>query len=115
MQYLLDYLEQPNPQCCLVFCGDSALGKTGALNKKLQEKAVQVDFAPLKGKVLEQWIVAYVTAAGRSIDRQAVEYLSAINGFDLQILEQELIPAIPQLQPQDELQLLLTLLLLWFP
>lgn len=90
VQYLLDYLEQPNPQCCLVFCGDSALGKTGALNKKLQEKAVQVDFAPLKGKVLEQWIVAYVTAAGRSIDRQAVEYLSAINSFDLQILEQEL-------------------------
>ena len=38
------------------------------LNKKLQEKAVQVEFAPLKGKVLEKWIVDYVTAAGRKID-----------------------------------------------
>lgn len=90
LQYLLEYLEHPNPQCCLVFCGDGALGKMGALNKKLQEKAAQVDFAPLKGKGLEKWITDYVTAAGRSIDRQALEYLSSINSFDLQIMEQEL-------------------------
>ena len=90
LQYLLEYLEQPNPQCCLVFCSDSPLAKTGALNKKLQEKAVQVEFAPLKGKVLERWIAEYVAAAGRSIDKQALEYLSAINSFDLQIMEQEL-------------------------
>lgn len=90
LQYLLDYLEQPNPQCCLVFCNDSALGKTGALNKKLQEKAVQIEFAPLKGKVLEKWIAEYVAAAGHKIDRQALEYLSSINSFDLQIMEQEL-------------------------
>ena len=73
LQYLLEYLEQPNPQCCLVFCSDSPLAKTGALNKKLQEKAVQVEFAPLKGKVLERWIAEYVAAAGRSIDKQALE------------------------------------------
>ena len=90
LQVLLDYLEAPNPQCCLIFCGDGALGKTGTLNKALQEKAVQVEFAPLKGKVLEQWIADYVAAAGRKIDRQALEYLSAINSFDLQIMEQEL-------------------------
>ena len=90
LQYLIDYLEQPNPQCCLIFCGDGALAKTGTLNKKLQEKAVQVEFAPLKGKVLEKWIEEYVAAAGRRIDRQALEYLSAINSFDLQIMEQEL-------------------------
>ena len=90
LQYLLDYLEQPNPQCCLIFCGDGALAKTGTLNKKLQEKAVQVEFAPLKGRVLEKWIADYVAAAGRRIDRQALEYLSAINSFDLQIMEQEL-------------------------
>lgn len=87
---LLEYLEQPNPQCCLVFCGDSPLAKTGALNKKLQERAVQVEFAPLKGKALEQWIAQYVTAGGRRMDKQALEYLSAINSFDLQIMEQEL-------------------------
>ena len=81
---------KPNPQCCLIFCGDGALAKTGTLNKKLQEKAVQVEFAPLKGKVLEKWIADYVAAAGRKIDRQALEYLSAINSFDLQIMEQEL-------------------------
>lgn len=90
LQYLIDYLEQPNPQCCLIFCGDGALAKTGMLNKKLQEKAVQVEFAPLKGKVLEKWIAEYVAAAGRKIDRQALEYLSSINSFDLQIMEQEL-------------------------
>lgn len=90
LQYLIDYLEQPNPQCCLIFCGDGALAKTGTLNKKLQEKAVQVEFAPLKGKVLEKWIAEYVAAAGRKIDRQALEYLSSINSFDLQIMEQEL-------------------------
>ncbi len=90
LQYLLDYLEQPNPQCCLIFCGDGALGKTGSINKKLQETAVQVEFAPLRGKVLEKWIADYVSAAGRQIDRQALEYLGAINSFDLQIMEQEL-------------------------
>ena len=90
LQYLLDYLEMPNPQCTIVLCGDGALAKTGAVNKKLQEKAAIVEFAPLKGKVLEKWISDYVTAEGRSIDRQALEYLSAINSFDLQIMEQEL-------------------------
>lgn len=90
LEYLLDYLAAPNPQCCMVFCGESALGKTGTLNKKLQETAVQVEFAPLKGKVMENWIVQYVEAAGRKIDRQALEYLSSINSFDLQIMEQEL-------------------------
>ena len=90
IRYLLDYLETPNPQCCLVFLSEDALGKTGALNKKLQEKAVQVEFAPLKGKVLEKWIVDYVTAAGQKIDSAAVGYLSSMNRFDLQIMEQEL-------------------------
>ena len=90
IQYLLDYLEHPNPQCCLVFCSEAALGKTGALNKKLQEVAIQVEFAPLKGKVMENWIIQYVEDAGRGIDRQASEYLSSINSFDLQIMEQEL-------------------------
>ena len=90
LQYLLEYLEQPNPQCCLVFCSDSPLAKTSMLNKKLQEKAVQVEFAPLKGKALERWIADYVATADRSIDKQALEYLSAINSFDLQIMEQEL-------------------------
>ncbi len=90
LQYLLDYLESPNPQCVLVFCGESALGKTGTLNKKLQDIAVQVEFAPLKGKVMENWIAQYVEDAGRAIDRQALEYLSSINSFDLQIMEQEL-------------------------
>lgn len=90
LQVLLDYLEAPNPQCCMVFCGDAALGKTGKLNKKLQEVAIQVEFAPLKGKVMENWIVQYVQNAGRSIDRQALAYLSSINSFDLQIMEQEL-------------------------
>lgn len=90
VQYLLDYLESPNPQCCLVFLSDAALGKTGLLNKKLQDTAVTVEFAPLKGKAMEQWIAQYVEAAGRQIDRQALEYLSSINSFDLQIMEQEL-------------------------
>ncbi len=90
LQYLLEYLESPNPQCCLVLCSDSALAKTGTLNKKLQEVAVQVEFAPLKGKVMENWIAQYVQDRGRTIDRQALEYLSSINSFDLQIMEQEL-------------------------
>ena len=90
IRYLLDYMETPNPQCCLVFLSEDALGKTGVLNKKLQEKAVQVEFAPLKGKVLEKWIVDYVTAAGQKIDLAAVGYLSSMNRFDLQIMEQEL-------------------------
>lgn len=90
LQCLLDYLDAPNPQCCLIICGDSALGKTGTVSKKLMEKSIQVEFAPLKGKALEQWIVNYVTEAGYQIDRQALEYLSAINNFDLQIMELEL-------------------------
>ncbi|MFR6291971.1 MAG: DNA polymerase III subunit delta [Peptococcaceae bacterium] len=90
LQYLLEYLDHPNPQCCLVFCGENALGKTGSINKKLQECAVQVEFAALKGRNLDKWISEYVTAAGYQIDRNAVEYLSAMNSFDLQIMEQEL-------------------------
>ena len=43
-----------------------------------RERAVQIEFAPLKGKVLEKWIAEYVAAAGHKIDRQALEYLSSI-------------------------------------
>ena len=63
LEYLMNYLESPNPQCTLVLCGDGALPKTGAINKKLQENAAQVEFAPLKGKVLEKWIADYIAAS----------------------------------------------------
>jgi len=87
---LIDYLAQPNPQCCLIFCGEKALAKTGALNKALQAAAEVVEFASLKGKVLEGWIRDYLEQNGRTIQKDAVEYLSAINSFDLEIMEKEL-------------------------
>lgn len=90
MKSLLSYLEQPNPQCCLIFCGEKPLAKTGALNKALQAHAEMVEFAALKGKVLENWIRDYLEQQGRVIQRDAVEHLSALNSFDLEIMEKEL-------------------------
>lgn len=90
LRQLLQYLEQPNPQCCLILRGESSLNKTGEINKCLQEKAVLVEFATVKGKALESWIVDYLSQNGQTIQREAVEYLSAMNSFDLEIMEKEL-------------------------
>lgn len=90
LKYLLDYLDQPNPQCCLVLRGEGPLPKTGALNKKLQEVAAVVEFAAMKGKALEQWIREYIANGGQQIEQAAVSYLSAMNSFDLEIMEKEL-------------------------
>lgn len=87
---LVSYLEQPNPQCCLIFCGEKALAKTGTLNKALQASAATVEFAALKGKLLEGWISDYLAQQGRTIQKEALEYLGAVNSFDLEIMEKEL-------------------------
>lgn len=103
LKYLADYVENPNPQCCLILCGEKTLNKTGALNKALLEYATIVEFAPLKGKLLEKWIKDYLAASGKNIQRDAVEYLSAINSFDLEIMEKELDKLLLYTEGQDEI------------
>lgn len=86
----LAYLDDPNPQSCLILRGGDKVDKRKKIFKKLQEKAVVVEFEPLKGQVLERWISGYLSEAGKAIDGASLSYLSAMGHYTLEILEQEL-------------------------
>lgn len=87
---LLHYLDDPNPQCVLIFkCGDK-VDKRKKLYKKVQDSGIVVEFAPLKGIKLEKWIIDYLKNYEKNIDKDALSYLSAMNGFTLEILVNEL-------------------------
>ncbi len=90
LKILAGYLEEPNPQCCLVFCDEALPDGKNAIKKLLLEKAELVQCAPLQGEALKKWIRDYVKSAGREIDADALRYLSSVNSFDLRIMEQEL-------------------------
>lgn len=87
---LLSYLDDPNPQCCLILKCTDKIDKRKKLFKKLQQKAIVVEFAPLKGVQLEKWITAFLKNRGKTIEKPALHYLSAMNSYTLEILSNEL-------------------------
>lgn len=85
---LLHYLENPNPQCCLVFYAEEPLKGNTALGKQMKDYEVQ--FEPLKSGELNRWIENRIKEQGREIHPAALGYLSSVNKLDLQSMEQEL-------------------------
>lgn len=85
---LLDYLEHPNPQCCLIFYAEEPLKGNTKLGKRMKD--FEVEFAPLKSGELNQWIQSFLSEQGRDIHPAALGYLSSVNKLDLQSMEQEL-------------------------
>jgi len=100
---LLDYLEHPNPQCCLVFLGEEPLKGNTVLGKRMKDYEVQ--FSPLKSGEMNEWIKSFLATSGREIHPAAAGYLSSINRLDLQSMEQELEKLVLYVPKQETIQL----------
>lgn len=87
---MLEYIDNPNPFCTLIFKSDDKIDKRKKLYKQLQSKAVVAEFSLLKGKAMEDWILDYVQKQGKQIERPALAYLSAMGSYTLEILTNEL-------------------------
>ena len=90
VELLLEYLENPVPETCLVF---EVLSLDGRLNasKLLLQHAVQVDCtAPTESRDIGRWIEGKSDAMGFAMAPDAVAYLIEMAGNNLQQLEQEL-------------------------
>ncbi len=87
---LLDYLQHPNPATCLVFTTDENINHKKKVVKAIERVGRVMEFAPVKGRELEEWVVTQFAERGKKIDREALDYLLAINSSDLGILRGEI-------------------------
>jgi DNA polymerase-3 subunit delta len=87
---LLDYLDNPNLSCCLIFQVNGKADQRKKIYKALEKSGQIVEFAPLDKIKLEQWIKAFFKEKGKTIDAQAVEYLRLVGSEGLEKLEKEL-------------------------
>ncbi len=87
---LLQYLEQPNPDCILIF----DLDKFGARNqspfRELSEKAHVVEFAEMKEGEAAAWVTARAKSLGRSLSGDAARLMTNYLGVSLRGLANEL-------------------------
>ncbi len=86
---LLEYLKNPLDSTCLVFCTDS-VDKKHEVYKTIQKKGQVVEFSPLKGRDLNQWIEHKARELGKIIEPTAIAGLVTAVGNDLQQLSTEL-------------------------
>ncbi|MFZ5687529.1 MAG: DNA polymerase III subunit delta [Bacillota bacterium] len=87
---LLAYLADPNPQTCLVLV---ALGKVDTrrkVYKAVEKSGLVMEFAPLKGKALQDWLHREAASRGKTFDNQALDYLIACGGNNLSLLAAEI-------------------------
>ncbi len=87
---LLEYLQNPNPSSCVVFKLIGSPDKRKKLFKAIAEKGQVYEFAPLKGRHLEEWIISFLQEKGKKIQPEALTYLSIIGSNGLNFLEKEL-------------------------
>lgn len=89
-RYLLEYLKDPNPTCCLIFKVLGKVDKRKKIFKAVEEKGQTIDFATLSGENLERWIEKYLKEYDKRIERDALSYLSLLSKEGLDVLQNEL-------------------------
>ena len=86
---LIAYLEDPPETTCLVFVTDSA-EKRRKTYKLIEKKGQVVEFLPLKGRELNEWVSRRARQLGKVAESAAVAILITAVGNDLQQLNSEL-------------------------
>lgn len=89
-EVLLNYLENPEPATCLIFITSGSVDKRKKAFKLIEKKGQVVDFTPLKGPELNQWIVDYLKKEGVTIAREALQTLLLSVGNKLRALTTEM-------------------------
>jgi len=103
VQALLDYLDDPNPECVLVFVAGSAVDQRLKLVKKIKATGQVVEFKPLKGMEINRWAENILASRGLKASRSALDYLGALVGSDLGALTSEIDKIATYLEPGQEL------------
>lgn len=100
MRRLLDAV---HPSCILLFVDPAPDKRLGGL-KELMGSATLKEFAPLRGKLLHDWIASFARQCGSTLAPGAAEHLLRIVGEDQEMLAQELrklaLAAGPTITPQ---------------
>lgn len=87
---LLRYLQDPSPYTCLVLLAGEKVNHQRRLVKAIQQTGQALEFPPLRGVDLNQWIVERCRSLGKKIDRGAVDHLAVAGGGNLSILAKEI-------------------------
>lgn len=88
-EVLLKYLENPPTTTCLIFCSDS-VDKKRRTYKTLEKNGQIVEFAPLKGQQLNEWIDRRARNLGKIIEPAGMAGLITAVGNNLWQLNAEL-------------------------
>jgi DNA polymerase-3 subunit delta len=87
---LAAYLEDPSPSTCLVLIADQARYEKKTVVSGVEKHGAAVRFFPLLDREMAPWIDAWMRKRGRSIGRDAAQYVWQTLGNDLQAIDNEL-------------------------
>lgn len=88
-EIILQYLDNPNDACCLIFLMTGKPDSRKKLFKTIQSSGQIVEFAELKEAQLSAWIREELEKTGRRITPEALNYLITNTGNQLSVIEQE--------------------------
>ncbi|NPV27178.1 MAG: DNA polymerase III subunit delta [Firmicutes bacterium] len=89
-EILSNYLRDPNPSTVLVFIAEGGVERRHRLFKLVEQRGAVVELASFKGKTLTDWVEQQVKQKGKTIKRDALQYLVGLDGADLSQLSQEI-------------------------
>ncbi len=89
-ELLLDYLQDPISSTCLIFWVKGGVDKRKKTYKSVSKYANPIFVERLKGYELEAWIKNEVIAAGKKLDKKALDHILMSSSNDLRTLKSEL-------------------------
>ena len=84
---LLNYLEEPDPMCCLVFEATNRVKKNATLYKRIAKSGLVYESTTPRERELPAWVNQRVRQRGRQIGRAAADALVDAIGADLSALD----------------------------
>lgn len=89
VEQLIRYVQDPNPDTVLVLTTDGNVNRSTRLVKAVQNSGRVVEFVSPRGAEREQWLAAYLRAAGKSPEPGLCSYLSLMCADGLAALSSE--------------------------
>lgn len=98
---LLEYLEDTNPGCLLVFLSGEKIDKRKKLTRKIERLGGLVEFEALTGTALIKWIKEQFAREEKRLDNEALEFLVTTVDNDLELLSNEIDKICTFLGPEE--------------
>lgn len=85
------YMENPNPNTCLIFYFGAEKEPSGKLYKDIAPKTDSVCFKRVDEAALPKWIAQQFAACGKRVDKDAIAQLMDLCGTELTLLSNEIL------------------------